>query len=49
MYFVGEGLVQYEAAIREALAAEEYNAYYEENTKDLEVKTFELGTMLMFS
>ena len=49
MYFAGEGLVQYEAAIREALSTDEYNAYYEENTKDMEVKTYNFGTALMFS
>ncbi len=49
MYFVGEGLVQYEAQIREALSVEEYNEYYNEQTKDMPVDTFDLGTMLMFS
>jgi hypothetical protein len=49
MYFVGEGLVQYEAQIREALSVEEYNEYYNEQTKDMPVETYDLGTMLMFS
>ncbi len=49
MYFVGEGLVQYEAQIREALSVEEYNEYYNEQTKDMAVETYDLGTMLMFS
>lgn len=49
MYFVGEGLVQWEALVREDLAVKDYNAFYEESTKDMAVNLTDLGTMLLFS